>query len=382
FLVESVHGIETIKASAVEPQFERRWEEQLAGYVKASFATANLSNVANQVAAFVNKVTTVLILWIGARLVMSGSITVGQLVAFNMLAARVSGPILRLVQLWQDFQQAGVSVQRLGDVLNTPAEPRLSTGRAPLPAIRGAVSFEHVSFRYRPDYPEVLQDVHLAIPAGEVVGIVGPSGSGKSTLAKLVQRLHVPERGRVLIDGVDVALVEPSWLRRQIGVVAQESFLFNRTVRDNIALADPALGMARIVRAAEAAGAHDFILGLPEGYDTLLGEHGSNLSGGQRQRLAIARALVTDPRILILDEATSALDYESERIVQDNLGRIAAGRTVLLIAHRLSTVRNADRIVVLEAGRLVEQGTPDALIAGGGHFARLWRYQTASAGRA
>jgi subfamily B ATP-binding cassette protein HlyB/CyaB len=375
FLVESVTGVETLKAMAVEPQMQRRWEEQLAGYVSASFRVLSLGNTASQIVQFVSKVVTAAGLYFGARLVIDGSLTVGELVAFNLLAGRVSAPVLRLAQIWQDFHQARLSVQRLGDILNTTAEPTYMAARTQLPAIRGDIHFDHVSFRYRIDGQQVLHDVSFDVPAGQVVGIVGPSGSGKSTFAKLVQRLYVPEGGRVLIDGMDLAVADPAWLRRQIGVVLQENVLFNRSVRENIALADPALPMERIVAAAKLAGAHDFILELAEGYDTIVGERGSTLSGGQRQRIAIARALIAEPRILIFDEATSALDYESERIIQQNMKQIAAGRTVLIIAHRLSTVRAADRIVTLDRGRLVEDGTHDALIKTGGRYAALHRLQ-------
>jgi len=275
------------------------------------------------------------------------------------------------------FQQVRLSVARLGDILNTPAEPTWKPGRATPPPVKGDIAFESVTFRYRPDGPEILRRVSFALPAGQVVGIVGASGSGKSTLAKLVQRLYVPESGRVLVDGIDLAMVDASWLRRQIGVVLQENVLFNRTVRDNIALADPGLPMAPIVHAAKMAGAHEFILELPQGYDTIIQEHGSNLSGGQRQRLAIARALVTNPRILIFDEATSALDYESERIIQDNMRLICKGRTVFIIAHRLSAVRDADRIVVVDRGEIVEQGTHKELLASSGPYAALHRHQAA-----
>jgi subfamily B ATP-binding cassette protein HlyB/CyaB len=371
FLVESVTGIETLKAMAVEPQMQRRWEEQLAGYVSASFRVLSLGNTASQGVQLINKVVTAGILYFGARLVIDGGLSVGELVAFNILASRVSAPVLRLAQMWQDFHQARLSIQRLGDILNTPAEPTYAAGRARLPAIRGSIRFDHVMFRYRIDGPQVLHDVSFDVPAGQTVGIVGPSGSGKSTFARLVQRLYVPESGRVLIDGMDLAMADPAWLRRQIGVVLQENVLFNRSVRENIALADPAMPMERVVAAARLAGAHDFILELGEGYDTVIGERGSTLSGGQRQRIAIARALVTDPRILIFDEATSALDYESERVIQQNMKEIARGRTVLVIAHRLSTVRTMDRIVTLERGRVVEDGTHDTLIKTGGRYASL-----------
>jgi subfamily B ATP-binding cassette protein HlyB/CyaB len=376
FLVESVTGVETLKSMAVEPQMQRRWEEQLAGYVAASFRVLSLGNTASQVVQLISKVVTAGILYFGAKLVIDGSLTIGELVAFNILAGRVSGPVLRLAQMWQDFHQARLSVTRLGDILNTPAEPTFSTGRAALPTIRGDVIFEHVKFRYRIDGPEILHDVSFNIPAGQVVGLVGPSGSGKSTLAKLIQRLYVPESGRVLVDGVDLAMVDSSWLRRQLGVVLQENILFNRSIRDNIALAEPGMPIERVIGAAKMAGAHDFILELSNGYDTIVEERGSSLSGGQRQRIAIARALLCEPRILIFDEATSALDYESERIIQQNMAQIASGRTVFVVAHRLSTVRFADRILTLDRGRLVEDGTHDDLIHTGGRYAALYRLQS------
>jgi subfamily B ATP-binding cassette protein HlyB/CyaB len=376
FLVEAVTGVETLKAMAVEPQMQRRWEEQLAGYVAASFRVLSLGNTASQAVQLVNKVVTAAILYFGAKLVIEGSLSVGELVAFNMLAGRVSQPVLRLAQMWQDFHQARLSVHRLGDILNTTPEPSYSPTRAALPAIRGEISFDHVGFRYRIDGPEILHDISFTLRPGQMVGIVGASGSGKSTLAKLVQRLYVPETGRVLIDGIDLAMVDPAWLRRQIGVVLQENVLFNRTARENIALADPAMPMERVIAAAQLAGAHDFILEMPEGYDTIIGERGSSLSGGQRQRIAIARALVMNPHILIFDEATSALDYESERVIQQNMVEIARGRTVIIIAHRLSTVRRADRIITIERGRIVEDGTHEDLVRTGGRYATLHRLQS------
>ena len=374
-LVESITGVETLKAMAVEPQIQRKWEEQLASYVSASFRVLSLGNVASNAVQLVSKLVSAAILFIGAQLVIDGTLTVGELVAFNIMAGRVSAPVLRLAAIWQDFHQARLSILRLGDILNTPAEPTYSPARSALPTIRGDITFEHVTFRYRIDGPEVLHDVNFTVPAGQVVGIVGASGSGKSTLAKLIQRLFVPESGRVLIDGVDLAMVDPAWLRRQVGFVLQENVLFNCSVRKNIALSDPGMPIERVLTAAKLAGAHDFVLELPEGYDTVVGERGSSLSGGQKQRLAIARALITDPRILIFDEATSALDYESERIIQQGMKEICRGRTVLVIAHRLSTVRRSDRIIAIDRGRLVEDGTHDQLIATGGRYATLHRIQ-------
>jgi ATP-binding cassette, subfamily B, bacterial HlyB/CyaB len=375
FLVESVTGIETLKSMAVEPQMQRKWEEQLAGYVTASFRVMNLGNVASQSVQLISKVATALTLYFGARLVIDGSLSVGELVAFNMLAGRVSQPVLRLAQVWQDFQQARLSVARLGDILNTQAEPTYNPNRSTMPALKGSIKFEHVTFRYRIDGAEILHDVNFEVPAGQIVGVVGPSGSGKSTLAKLVQRLYVPESGRVIVDGADLAVIDPAWLRRQVGVVLQENVLFNSSVRENISLADPAMTMDRVIAAAKLAGAHEFILELPEGYDTIVGERGSDLSGGQRQRIAIARALVTNPRILIFDEATSALDYESEQIIQNNMRQIVQGRTALIIAHRLSTVRRAQRIITVDRGRIVEDGTHDELIRSSGRYAMLYRLQ-------
>jgi subfamily B ATP-binding cassette protein HlyB/CyaB len=374
FLVESVTAAETVKAMAVEPQMRRRWEEQLAGYVKAGFRTQTLGNIGSQIVQFINKVTIVLTLYFGAKAVIAGDMTVGELVAFNMLAARVAQPVLRIAQLWQDFQQTRISVARLGDILNTPRE-LAQRSAASLPRMAGAIRFERMTFRYGVDAPAVLADVALDIPAGQMVGIVGPSGSGKSTLARLVQRLYTPETGRVMIDGIDLAMVDTTWLRRQIGVVLQQNVLFNCSVRENIALADPGMPLEQVIGAAMLAGAHEFILELPHAYDTIIGERGASLSGGQCQRIAIARALIGNPRILIFDEATSALDYESERIIQQNMRRIAAGRTVLVIAHRLSTVRGADRIITIDRGRVVEDGTHEDLLGRGGRYAQLHRIQ-------
>ncbi|MEQ8234036.1 MAG: type I secretion system permease/ATPase [Gammaproteobacteria bacterium] len=381
YLVETVSGIETLKALAVEPAIERGFGERLAAYVRADLAATNLASIANQAAALVNKLMGLGILWLGAQRVLDGSLSIGQLVAFNMIAARVAGPLLRLVQLWQDYQQTALAVARVGDILDARAEPAHRAGRATPAELRGEVRFETVDFRYGLDGPLVLDRFSVAIGAGEVVGIVGRSGCGKSTLARLLQRLHVPQRGRVLLDGLDLALLDPSWLRRRVAVVPQEAVLFNRTVRENIALADPALPLDRVVAAARAAGAHEFVLDLPDGYDTVLGEHASRLSGGQRQRLALARALATEPAVLILDEATSALDFEAEQVVLDSLRRLAGRCTVIVIAHRLSALAIVDRIVVLENGRVSADGPDAELRVAGGYYAGLCRHQ-GSAGRA
>ncbi|MCB1927467.1 MAG: type I secretion system permease/ATPase [Rhodocyclaceae bacterium] len=376
YLVESVANIHTLKAMAVEPQFNRQWDNQLAGYVASGFRVTRLGAWASDGVGLVNKLVTVGILWLGAYQVIDGAMTVGALVAFNMLAGRVAQPVMRLAQLWQDFQQTGISMARLGDILNTRTEAPGS--RASLPPMQGRIEFDQVGFRYRPDASEVLKGVSFTIRAGEVIGIVGRSGSGKSTLTKLVQRLYVPERGRVLIDGVDLALADPAWLRRQIGVVLQENMLFARSIRENIALTDPGAPIEAVIEAAKLAGAHDFIMELPQAYDTPVGEHGSTLSGGQRQRIAIARALITNPRILILDEATSALDYESERIIRDNMRAICHGRSVIVIAHRLSAVKDADRILVIDNGQLIEEGQHGELKERpNGTYAKLYALQQA-----
>jgi subfamily B ATP-binding cassette protein HlyB/CyaB len=378
FLVETVSGVETVKSMALEPVMQARWEEQIAAYVSSAFAVIGVGNLATQTTTLINKVTVVLILFIGAGLVIHNKLTVGELVAFNMLSSQLAAPVLRLAQLWQDFQQVRISIDRLGDILNTTPEPG-QTGQASLPAIRGDIRMDNITFRYRLDAQPVLKEISLQVPAGQVVGIVGSSGSGKSTLAKLIQRLYVPETGRIMVDGADLSLVDPAWLRRQIGVVLQENVLFNRTVRENIALADPGMPMERVIMAAELAGAHEFIVGLPEGYGTIIGERGASLSGGQRQRIAIARALVGNPRILIFDEATSALDYESEAAIQANMRRITQGRTVVIIAHRLSTLRGADRIITIEQGRMIEDGSHESLLRAGGRYSELWRLQSGNA---
>jgi subfamily B ATP-binding cassette protein HlyB/CyaB len=380
FLVEAVVGIHTLKAAAVEPMMQLSWEEKLAAYVKSSFEATLLATIGQNAMTYVSTLTTAMIIFYGAQAVIAGQMTVGELVAFNMISGQVVQPILRLSQFFQDFQQIQVSVERLGDVLNAPMEVTPQNVSAPPPA-RGAIEFKSVQFRYRPGTQPVLSDVSLSIAPGEVVGVVGPSGSGKSTLTKLLQRLYSPDQGQVLVDGVDVAQMDPAWLRRQIGVVLQENMLFNRTIHDNIALANPAMPRALVIQVAQLAGAHEFIARLPQGYDTMIEERGANLSGGQRQRIAIARALATNPRILIFDEATSALDYDSERIIHANMREIVKGRSTIIIAHRLLAVRNCNRIVGIVDGRIVEQGSHEELLKRpGGLYAHLWSLQNDGAG--
>ncbi|WDZ98131.1 type I secretion system permease/ATPase [Herbaspirillum sp. WKF16] len=372
FLVETITAMETLKGQAVEPQWQREWERRLGDYVNVAFSSGHLGSATNQFISLTSKLLTVLLLWFGARLVIDGDLTVGGLIAFNMLSGRVNAPILKLASLWQDFTQMKVSIKRLADIMDAPAEPAFQPARATPPSIQGNVSFRDVSFRYRQDGPDVLDEVSFDVTAGEIIGLVGVSGAGKTTLVRLIQRLYTPQRGRILVDGIDLNLVDTSWLRRQIGVVGQDNILFNRSVRDNIALANSQLSMEEIMNAAKLAGAHEFILELPEGYDTVIGERGSKLSGGQRARISIARALATNPRLLLLDEATAALDYESERVIHDNMAEICRGRTVFIVAHRLSTLRLANRILVLERGKVIETGHHQELVSRRGRYFDLY----------
>ena len=375
FLIETITGMRTVKGSSVENNFIRRYEEMLARLVKAAFSVIQVANIANSIGGFFHSIFNLAILWVGAYYVMEGDISVGELIAFQMIAGQLIAPIMRLINQWQSFQQVRVSMERLGDIMNEDTEPSFNPSRTTLPSLRGDIAMEKLTFSYTPEGGKVLDNINIRIPAGMKVGIVGRSGSGKSTLTKLIQRLFLPDNGRILIDGVDIAQVEPAWLRRQIGVVLQDSKLFSGTVEENIMVAMPNATHEDVVKAAQLAGADEFISQFPNAYETFVGERGSLLSGGQRQRISIARALISDPRIIIFDEATSALDYESENAIMSNIETIAKGRTMLMIAHRLSTVRDCDAIIVIDKGRIIEAGSHDELLKRNGAYAKLYQAQ-------
>lgn len=376
YLVEAVTGVQTVKSLSIEGIMQKKWNDYLGRYVKSGFNLSVMSNFAGNLSSLFQKMMTIAILWIGVTLVIKNQLTIGQLIAFQMFANQFTAPVMRLVNLWNEFQQVLLGVDRLGDILNNPVE--ITSSKAiTLPKINGSVRVENLSFKYTPNGPMVLNKINLNIKAGQSIGLVGRSGSGKSTITKLIQKLYLPFEGTIFIDEVDIRQMNPIWLRNNIGVVLQENYLFSGTIRDNISMPKPDAPIEMIIQAAQISGAHSFISEMPEGYDTIVGERGSTLSGGQRQRIAIARALITNPKIIIFDEATSALDYESERVIMENLDRIKRGRTMFIIAHRLSTVKNCDLIVALDKGNIIEAGTHEELISKKGYYYNLYTQQGA-----
>ncbi|MBN3907817.1 MAG: peptidase domain-containing ABC transporter [Nostoc sp. NMS1] len=375
YLVEVMSGIQTVKAQNIELRSRFSWQERYARFVAAGFKTVVTSTLANSTSNFLNKLSSLLVLWVGAYLVLQGELTLGELIAFRIISGYVTSPILRLAQLWQSFQETALSLERLSDIVDTPQEGETDRYNIPLPTIKGAVKYENVSFRFGTSGPLQLSNVNLEFEPGKFIGIVGQSGSGKSTMMKLLLRLYETESGRILIDGYDIAKVELYSLRRQIGVVPQETLLFDGSVQENIALTNPDATTEEIIEAAQVACAHEFIMNLPNGYNTRVGERGSALSGGQRQRIAIARSVLQRPKLLVLDEATSALDYPTERQICLNLAKAFKGDTVFFITHRLNTVSNADMIVVMDNSRVIEQGSHRELMATKGHYYYLYQQQ-------
>ncbi|MGK7875052.1 MAG: peptidase domain-containing ABC transporter [Xenococcaceae cyanobacterium] len=377
YLVEVMTGIQTVKAQNIELRSRWQWQERYARYVGAGFKTVITSTLASSTSNFLNKLSGLMVLWVGAYLVLQGDLSLGQLIAFRIIASYVTSPIMRLAQLWQNFQETALSLERLADIVDTPQEAEQDRQNIPMPGIDGAVKYENVSFRFKNSGPLQLNNINLDFPSGTFVGVVGESGAGKSTLTKLLSRLYETEAGRILIDGYDINKVELYSLRRQIGVVPQDTLLFEGTVQENIALTNPDATTEEIIEAAQIAAAHEFIMTLPNGYNTRVGERGSALSGGQRQRIAIARSVLQQPRILVLDEATSALDYATEQQVSLNLKEAFRDRTVFFITHRLATIKNADVIVMMDAGSVVEQGTHEELMALKGRYYYLYHQQEA-----
>ncbi|MBC7824726.1 MAG: peptidase domain-containing ABC transporter [Candidatus Parcubacteria bacterium] len=377
FLVETITGIHSVKAHSAEKASRDRWEGLFARYIRTSFKASTTSNISNNLGDFLTNLSYLLILWFGAHLVIEQKLTVGQLVAFQMLSGRVTGPLLRLVQLWQNLQQVLLSVDRIGDILNVAPEAEPGSGLV-LPPLKGQTTFDQVFFRYNPEQEPVLKGISFTSEPGMLVGVVGRSGSGKSTLSKLLQRLYQPESGRILVDGFDIKSADLHSLRSQMAVVLQEDFLFNGSVLENISLGRPDVSAEQVVEAARLAVAHDFISELPHGYETSVGERGTALSGGQRQRVALARLFLSDAPMLVLDEATSALDSETEQQVLQNLQKLAESKTVFLIAHRFAPLKRADLILVMEKGVIAEKGTHEQLLRSKGLYWSLYQRQQAS----
>ncbi len=374
YLVESTTGIQTVKSLAIEGSMQKKWEEYLGKYVKSSFNLSNISNISGNISGVLQKLMTISILYFGVKLVIDNKLTIGQLIAFQMFSNQLVAPIIRLLNLWNEFQQTLLAVDRLGDILNHPAEIQSSKAIA-LPNVKGSIKFDNVSFRYASNTPDVLKNISFNIPENTTVGIVGQSGSGKSTITKLIQRLYLINNGAIYLDGIDVRHMNPLWLRYNIGVVLQESYLFSGTIEENISMPVQSVPIEKVIEASKIAGADEFITKLPEGYNTMVGERGSTLSGGQRQRIAIARALISNPKIIIFDEATSALDYESERIICSNLNKIKDGKTMIIVAHRLSMVKDCDNILVLKDGVIIEEGNHQELMRKNGYYKSLYSQQ-------
>ncbi|MDR3482378.1 MAG: peptidase domain-containing ABC transporter [Burkholderiaceae bacterium] len=374
-LVETIHGMRTVKALAIEPAQRRNWDQLSAQAITMHFRVGEISLSGNAITDFLGKLLPVIIIVIGAQDVFAQTLSVGALIAFQMISGRVIGPLIQIVALVNEYQETALSVRMLAEVMNRAPEGRVGAGGL-RPQLDGEITFEDVTFRYPGATAAALDRARFTIGAGSVVGIVGRSGSGKTTLTKLIQGLYPVQEGIIRFDGTDAREIDLSHLRRQTGVVLQENFLFRGTVRENISLTKPDASFEEIVAAAEAAGADEFIERLPQGYDTLLEENAANLSGGQKQRLSIARCLLSQPRILILDEAASALDPESEAIFIRNLSRIAVGRTVVMISHRLSTLVNADTILVMQQGRLIDSGRHEELLLRCATYQQLWNQQT------
>jgi len=364
----------TVKAMAIEPLLRQQWENKVARAVSMQFRVGKISITAKSLTQFLERLMTVILIWLGASQVFDGSLTIGALIAFQMLAGRVTSPLVRLVGLINQYQEAALSVEKLGIVMNAKQEWGADRHGA-RPSLRGNIVFDRVGFRYAPDLPNVLKEISLTIPAGTTLGVVGPSGSGKTTLTRMLQKAYFPSTGTIRINDCYLNELDTAHLRRNTGVVLQENFLFNATVAENIRAGQSAASREQIIQAALLAGADEFIVNLPQGYDTMLEEGAKNLSGGQRQRLAIARALLTRPEILILDEATSSLDPESERIVRENLAQIAKNRTVIIVSHRLSMLKDADSIIVLKNGDLVGHGPHEELLRDCDLYRNLWRQQ-------
>lgn len=373
-LVETINGMATVKSMAIEPLLRKQWEDKVARAVSMQFRVGKISITAKSLTQFLERLMAIILIWMGASQVFNGTMTVGALIAFQMLAGRVTSPLVRLVGLVHQYQEAALSVEKLGLVMNAKQEWGADRHGA-RPSLRGNIVFDRVTFRYAPDLPNVLKDISLTIPPGTTLGVVGPSGSGKTTLTRLLQKVYFPSTGTIRINDCYQNELDTAHLRRNMGVVLQENFLFNASVADNIRAGQSMASREQIIHAALLAGADEFIVNLPQGYDTMLEEGAKNLSGGQRQRLAIARALLTRPEILILDEATSSLDPESERIVRENLAQIAKNRTVIIVSHRLSMLKDADSIIVLERGELVGSGNHEHLLQDCELYRNLWRQQ-------